>query len=44
MYVLLGYGNKTVLAVIASRDKYGKSFNERFSGVNIYTSAMLDYM
>ncbi|XP_006459587.1 hypothetical protein AGABI2DRAFT_116548 [Agaricus bisporus var. bisporus H97] len=39
-YVLLGFGNETVLAVLAVRESY----EEWFSGVNIYTSAMLDYM
>ncbi|EKM78922.1 hypothetical protein AGABI1DRAFT_129193 [Agaricus bisporus var. burnettii JB137-S8] len=39
-YVLLGFGNETVLAVLANRERY----EGWFSGVNIYTSAMLDYM
>jgi hypothetical protein len=33
-----------VLAVMAPREKYGESHDEKFSGVNIYTSDMLDYM
>ncbi|XP_006458705.1 hypothetical protein AGABI2DRAFT_141470 [Agaricus bisporus var. bisporus H97] len=39
-YVLLGSGSETVLAVLATRESYGNLY----SGVNIYTSAMLDYM
>ncbi|KAF7777879.1 hypothetical protein Agabi119p4_3951 [Agaricus bisporus var. burnettii] len=39
-YVLLGSGSETVLAVLAIREGY----EAWFRGVNIYTSAMLDYM
>ena len=39
-YVLLGSGSETVLVVLATRESYG----DLYSGVNIYTSAMLDYM
>ncbi|KAF7777882.1 hypothetical protein Agabi119p4_3954 [Agaricus bisporus var. burnettii] len=39
-YVLLGSGSETVLAVLATRENY-VYWNV---GVNIYTSAMLDYM
>ncbi|XP_006458707.1 hypothetical protein AGABI2DRAFT_176946 [Agaricus bisporus var. bisporus H97] len=39
-YVLLGSGSETVLAVLATREGYEKWYR----GVNIYTSAMLDYI
>ncbi|KAF7771789.1 hypothetical protein Agabi119p4_6100 [Agaricus bisporus var. burnettii] len=39
-YVLLGFGDETVLAVLATREGYDR-WN---SGVHIYTSAMLHYM
>lgn len=47
-YVLLGHEAKTVLAVVASREKYGEMLKgvlaKKETGVTIYTSAMLDYM
>ncbi|EKM78921.1 hypothetical protein AGABI1DRAFT_92449 [Agaricus bisporus var. burnettii JB137-S8] len=38
-YVLLGFGDETVLAVLVTQDGYPYD-----RGVSIYTSAMLDYM